>query len=1129
MLRRALAIVTLVVVPLPALAAWDSFPILPPGEHVAVKPVLDDKSWEQARDCFREPKSAVDAAYFAGVVGVTDALGRTDLAPDAVPYVDALYQAWKPLGRLDPDRHVLVAVGLNNRAIAIHPGSRFAELGFKGSVIKTTIDGSDFPRFAKSGDYARALCALRGAVDVKLKALVEEEAASIAAARQELDKLRTRRDALYNTLGALSAPWASTRIASLRQHDEQFDEAARRLMDGRLASARETIASIATHVTSAEDALAGYQRLVRSVAEAQERYASIEPVLRRHPLWDHPRTALARAHLAECKTRIDAVAGSVSTWQSWLPTPAVDGACAQRVLDVDLPAAVEEHRYRTRTVPLAVGLLAGISAFLLIAFRRRQRATARAYARVELESWKTKLENASARLLQLERDHALYLSASRPRWTGESAALDQRAADGVNRAFLLLSAASDLHKDAEVSAAGAGPLAVRPFTDVVAKLSTTSVVFETGDVEKRRKVFLPLSERYEGTAAQLLDDLSKAYETAAASLDAASGAMDRAAAVGGECAIGAERALDEAKIRGELGYPTARYAEALDPLLAERREAERAVITDPLGAEARLRAAKGSIESIATRLRRGNDTARALQEAAQTGRALRETIARLQGEGLRLDEPELTPVARLDRSATRGAEVRRSIADGEEGAAEATLAIVARTLQDLARDLEHTEAARRDVPAACVAVRAKVASVRERLPDSRAALLRLEERHAASAFADEAAALRTVNEILAASERAIARAFLDHGDQRYLGGREAVGHAEAAAERAQALVLAILQIEARLDAAKIETTSVLAKNEAAIAALGDVLTRGVSTALADRTRALIVAARETAERAKDDRPHWLAISRDATVAAQRLHAIDAELRAEIQAWILADGAAREIELALEDLQHAVERETRDREHVAEAVRIALTEIGSVRVRVARREESGHALVEAVRQARMKADWAQEVWRAELDEITTAERELDNARRAIGRVSQRMYGEGVAPNMSRVTSQLSEAEAAADARDWKRAMIAAEGARSLADSEERLCEERVRRAERERLDALAAASSSSNRWSTNTSSSSSSMSSAIFGAVADVAISSVFSSSSSDSSSSSGSGGSSFGSSDSGGSSFGSSDSGGSSW
>ena len=42
---------------------------------------------------------------------------------DAVPYVDALYQAWLPSGRLDPATHVLTVLSLRNRAIAVHPGT----------------------------------------------------------------------------------------------------------------------------------------------------------------------------------------------------------------------------------------------------------------------------------------------------------------------------------------------------------------------------------------------------------------------------------------------------------------------------------------------------------------------------------------------------------------------------------------------------------------------------------------------------------------------------------------------------------------------------------------------------------------------------------------------------------------------------------------------------------------------------------------------------------------------------------------------------------------------------------------------------------------------------------------------
>ena len=128
-LPAALLLILLASAATPADAqAWDGFPVLPAGEHLALKPGLDGPAYDSLRGCLSRFDSAVGASYFVAIVEVTAPDGSpSPERSDATGYVDALYQAWKGTGRLDPERHVLVVLGLRNRAVAIHPGVRWAE------------------------------------------------------------------------------------------------------------------------------------------------------------------------------------------------------------------------------------------------------------------------------------------------------------------------------------------------------------------------------------------------------------------------------------------------------------------------------------------------------------------------------------------------------------------------------------------------------------------------------------------------------------------------------------------------------------------------------------------------------------------------------------------------------------------------------------------------------------------------------------------------------------------------------------------------------------------------------------------------------------------------------------------
>src|SRR5205807_2483063 len=103
-------------------------------------------------------------------------------------------------------------------------------------------------------------------------------------------------------------------------------------------------------------------------------------------------------------------------------------------------------------------------------------------------------------------------------------------------------------------------------------LTTETVRFETGEVEARRRVDLPLMRSYEGIASTVLGDLSRAYTEAFEALEAVNAAVERAGDVAEETTKVFDAALAEITARRGLGLPTEHLAIPLGALFKRRNE-----------------------------------------------------------------------------------------------------------------------------------------------------------------------------------------------------------------------------------------------------------------------------------------------------------------------------------------------------------------------------------------------------------------------------------------------------------------------------------------------------------------------------------------------------------------------------
>ncbi len=922
MKRLALLLLLLLLFVLPgsplAAQAWDPFPALPAGEHLAVRPDLDGAAYDSLRNCLRGLDSAAGAGYFAAIVGVTSADGsRSPERSDAVPYADALYRAWQPGARLDPATHLLIALGLDNRAVAVHPGHRWADLGFEGAAIGQTIDGSSFATYARGGDYGLALCDLALAIDRRLAALA----------------------------GAAASPVAP-------------------------AEARPVPAPAAT----------------------------------------------------------ESGGGLL-------------GGCAVLVL---LP-------------------LAALAVLAWVRHSRRRRLEIKVGD--ELARWKEKIEVAAERVLAIETEHPLYFATTAERWTGESRALDEEAADAVNRVFLLYSKAFELHGQAEALAAGApggilGLLASnRPLEEAWKLLRETEVRIETGEAEERRRIFLPLRGEYRGTSARLLDDLGAAYRNAYDRLRQVMEVAERARGLAESAGRAAAEALAAASRRGELGLPVEYLQRELDPWLERRRAADELVATDPVAAGAQLEEAAGELRRLAERAAAGNAAIEAVRGPIQAlGRELRAEVERLRRAGFELREPGFDPDLRLDHGVAEARRIEDLLAAGEEQEATRLRAALEQGLEELQQQLAASEAARAGVPETLQRLEAACRQLASRVPEAEATLRGLAAEHAAEAFRDEADNLQELATLLGRLAEWFEHIREDHREQRYLSALADLERAEGLLAEGRELIDAVSAIEQQLNQARDDAKELAYRSQQLLGRLDELAVEGAPGIGAELRRSIDdLVARTTAslEEAGGPRPQWLELEAALGAAAEELQLTVAQVEQELEAHRAAEKTARELERRLRDLERRVTGEHRDREHVARGVDEVARQLAAWSARLGEPDFSGSELERQGKELAAAFDQARGSFEAEMDLVRQAEARRRGAETLLRQVDGRSFGYGVVADCRAGRRVLRQVDDAWRRRDWEAALSLAEEARQAIESEQQRCRDRARMLELEAQRRLAA--------------------------------------------------------------------------
>lgn len=851
-----------------ALPALAETPIPPyPQDGVAVGGVED--RFAPLREHLRRFRSSAGADYRVAVVRFTDPQDRPgrEHAGSGPAYAERTFERWR--ASLDPARSLVIVLALENRAIAVQPGSKWVALGFEAEAITRVIDESPFGTYARAGDHVAAIERLIEAIDMHLSLLMRVQQRGLDAARKRLAGLRSLA-AEQRSLAASSPDGESVRPA--------LEEAATLLAAADGALGREESTAAGRSLDLAEQRLREVAREIaaaRAAREEKERLVKAAPVQLRAARERAERlgreleaTALPSEELAPAKEELARVVALLRDADALLAAgdakAVVERAARaddwlQRV-DQRREQALAAQRFRTRTLPLiaAGGALSALGLLLLVL--RIVRRVKVAAAKRAVDDWRRQLQVAAPRLLQLEDEHPLLFGTPElgARLRGKTAELFRQVGEASDDLFLAWGAAQERLTEAESALARTPPLGWGPADRALLLLTKTPVESGKKPAEGTR-LFLPAGKTVTRAPGELLDHLERAWEGTKARVHELESLLTRVPA-----RLGSLQERHSALVTRVFGLAARGLAsKAWDLELSRLEQAlqELRLLAphDPATVEGALVDLEDELAMIDGRLAR---TDQALELAGKTEEALAAEVARIAAQraiGVALLEPGFEPEALIEaaRQALAGS---RAAADAAEDERAQELAVrAADVTADLTARVEDSLQVRAQGASWIAELRGARALLDAALPERRARLAALRHEHADAALCPALDNAEEAAVALAFAARCLEEAEAALSVQRHLAAAELVTRARAVLGQVQALYVEVESKAAELAAARqaAEAARAAAKGDESqvelLVAPGD---RFLTLATLGETKALVAALGEELALQGAERPHW---------------------------------------------------------------------------------------------------------------------------------------------------------------------------------------------------------------------------------------------------------------------------------
>ena len=864
-----------------ALAA-SPIPAFPREGTVTVQDVPD--GFGKLRALLGEHRSPAGAKYHVAVVAFSDPLNREGPAfgDESGAYLASVVEAWRP--RVDTENAVIILLGLRNREVRVHPGSRWVRLGWEGYAVVKTLKAARFDSFARASDYDTGMKELVLAIDAELATRLKAREARVA------DRLKAEADALQRDL-------VKTRdlIASANAGILSFES---RVKQSRYVPpvAREAHARAVSAVTGAQSAL-GEADARKALDLAERAVSDTAQAARLHTEFEALATATGtrqrelQARAAALERALVEIPFNVSPERARLKSATLALQEAETLLADHAPAeaasrltnaeallqdaetglvgARQGHEFQTRTLPrfaagvAALALLAGLGLQLRRSARRKREAQAL------IQHWQTLLGQVASNLLKLEDEHKLFLGRSDlvERFDGATAGPVQAAAREVDSLFLSYDAAQQVLDAAKKELAQGGPLPwlrERPYQRAISRLTGEEVVVGTEDVASH-KLYLPDHREVRLTAQALMAKMQSSWERAlrlVEALDTPSRTtwetLDRLKEELGTLEP-VEGRLAELDVPSPLRDETAK----LEPqLLALQEKARR----DPLGAAEETQAFAPRLSTLLARTRRLEQAASQLQgEVRQRREEAKEALVLLGGEGPALTEPGSESDAMLRDIARLSVEALSAVRAGRDEEAVAKSSEAAARTSALLELCERASRPREELMGRVSMLEDRVRSLRERLPARRERLRGPRQSHSDPALDNTEEVTVIINRVAKSLSRA--RTFMAPHMRRYLAGTELLDRAVQQLDTVEARCQELELQETRLKLAR-QTT------EKTLTTMARTLAEARGGLVEHEHRKLEKKLSELRGEAAGKRPDWPNLQQRATV-------LDEEISAEL--------------------------------------------------------------------------------------------------------------------------------------------------------------------------------------------------------------------------------------------------------
>lgn len=767
--------------------SWDPFPTLNGSQRAGIIKRYDSSRYDDLRRCLRRFDSRVGADYYAALVDVTDEAGsRSKEKSDGSQYAGALAQEWASDPAFDLEDHVLIVIGVQNQSLGIDVGSKWEKVGFTGETVTDTIAASEYGRMMGRRNYGEAICSLATAIDFRLASLrqtmerrIEEVGATFPEVEAELEELTARVDKTFKTDRSYAAglreklETATAALASAKKNLKDDPAAS----VGKVDEARDAM-------STAEEGLERYIEEIEILTKIEAEIDELESLIaaRDDADWEGPTQAATM--LGTCREQVAEIRDTLEG------DPAEVRICIAKVRG-ELAAADVRHDYVAGTIPTiyTLFLILALIVALIIVFLRRRRTLR--IVDPDLAEWGRRLDRARDELGVMVDRYPDYFALGDVAWEGESATLDAKTADAVNRAFFLLDQGGVVLKKAREKRAKGHPLSIFGPTAAATMLRETETLLPAGMRVESSPIEVPTTQSYGGTSAQLLGDLHDAVGEAEKLLAESANVLERLAEASAAGDQAEREAVEAVAERQALSLSADHLRAPLDEARGAWKQAKAFTKRDPLRSDREdvLDQARQGMVKIRDRAVGGNEAVALVRGELSTRlNAIRHGITRLKSEGFGLSESNFDAAAELDALTNDAKRVVERIGQGDERRAIPLVDELEERSTELARRVEITGEARELVPTMASKIDDLREAVRGDILKLRIGIGKMPDGSIPKAELDELMAFQTT---LGRVSGELTRLNKSHGAQDYLAATAHVHRLMALMERGVSLVNAL--------------------------------------------------------------------------------------------------------------------------------------------------------------------------------------------------------------------------------------------------------------------------------------------------------------------------------------------------